>query len=76
MEKILPVGEKRALQFLDQFCVAMMEMRKKNIGHRDLKPENVLVNHKDELKIVDFGFSVPDVKSDVPNRTIVGTPGF
>ena len=32
-------------------------MHNMNIVHRDLKLENILINDKNEIKIIDFGFA-------------------
>ena len=44
------------------------------ILHRDIKPSNILLNHKREAKISDFGLARPT--GQVESGIIYGTPGY
>uniref|UniRef100_A0A7I4CTT7 mitogen-activated protein kinase kinase n=1 Tax=Physcomitrium patens TaxID=3218 RepID=A0A7I4CTT7_PHYPA len=45
----------------------------RHIIHRDIKPSNLLINHKGEVKISDFGVSAVLVHSLAQRDTFVGT---
>ncbi|KAG8645950.1 mitogen-activated protein kinase kinase 2 isoform X1 [Manihot esculenta] len=45
----------------------------KHIIHRDLKPSNILINHKGEVKIADFGVSAIMASTSGQANTYVGT---
>lgn len=45
----------------------------RHIIHRDIKPSNLLVNHKGEVKISDFGVSAVLANSMGQRDTFVGT---
>ena len=50
-------------------------MHKLNIVHRDLKPENLLLDHKKNIKIVDFGLS--NTYKDLETlKTACGSPCY
>ena len=44
--------------------------------HRDLKPSNLLVNHKGEVKITDFGVSAVLASTMAQRDTFVGTYNY
>lgn len=48
----------------------------KHIIHRDLKPSNILINHRGEVKISDFGVSVILTKSSGQRDTFIGTYNY
>ncbi len=62
-----PFSERDAAKFLRQFADALHYIHSKGYVHSDLKPENLMMGswEKEEprLKVVDFGFSIPDQES-------------
>ncbi|KAL3532654.1 hypothetical protein ACH5RR_006175 [Cinchona calisaya] len=48
----------------------------KHIIHRDLKPSNLLVNHRGEVKITDFGVSAILANTSGQANTFVGTYSY
>jgi 5'-AMP-activated protein kinase catalytic alpha subunit len=51
------IKEKEACRFFQQLVAGVEYINKLNVVHRDLKPENLLLDHKFNIKIVDFGLS-------------------
>ncbi|XP_042424337.1 mitogen-activated protein kinase kinase 1-like [Zingiber officinale] len=48
----------------------------RHVIHRDIKPSNLLVNHKGEVKITDFGVSAVLANSMGQRNTFVGTYNY
>lgn len=49
---------------------------KTHVIHRDLKPSNLLVNHRGEVKITDFGVSAILASTSGLANTFVGTYNY
>jgi len=48
----------------------------KHIIHRDLKPSNILINHRGEVKITDFGVSAIMESTSGQANTFIGTYNY
>ena len=53
-----------------QVCEGVEYLHNKNIIHRDIKPENILIDHRGQVKLCDFGWSAVNRPS---RRTFCGT---
>jgi len=54
------VMQKNRLRFIIQLGNALSYFHKQNFIHRDICPRNVLVNPEHQIKLIDFGLTVPD----------------
>ncbi|CAK9146155.1 unnamed protein product [Ilex paraguariensis] len=70
LEPYLAVVCKQVLQGL------MYLHHERHVIHRDIKPSNLLVNHKGEVKITDFGVSAMLANSMGQRDTFVGTYNY
>lgn len=79
----------RALEIIEQVATALAEAHRNGVVHRDIKPSNVAINHRGEVKVLDFGLAkqlnVDSLTATDPERqtlltsqtqegVIVGTP--
>lgn len=69
------VKEPEACKYFQQIVDGVEYMHKINIVHWDLKPENLLLDHKQNIKIVDFGLS-NSFKEGELLKTACGSPCY
>ena len=69
------VKEIEACLLFQQIIAGVEYITKLNIVHRDLKPENLLLDHKKQIKIVDFGLS-NTYKTGQTLKTACGSPCY
>lgn len=60
-------------RLLEQMLRAAQHCHRKGRLHRDLKPENFLFTGSDELKLIDFGFSIQDGAQRSKDEAAAGT---
>ena len=51
------LGRKEITSLFIKICAAMTHAHQRGVIHRDLKPSNILVDQREEPKIVDFGLA-------------------
>jgi serine/threonine-protein kinase len=47
----------RSLQIIQQVAEALAEAHRNGVVHRDIKPSNVAIDHRGEVKVLDFGLA-------------------
>ncbi len=58
LRELLPLGKMHdAIGYAIQIAEALQEAHSKGIVHRDIKAENVMVNTKNQVKVMDFGLA-------------------
>ena len=72
------LSEEESRFYIAQTIISIESVHKVNFIHRDLKPENILVDENYNLKIADFGFSIPTVgpKGNGKLSSYKGTMGY
>ncbi|KAG9070545.1 hypothetical protein KI688_008083 [Linnemannia hyalina] len=69
------LDEPEALRFFQQIIVGLAFCHKRKVCHRDLKPENLLLDHRRNVKIADFGMASLQ-KSGRLLETSCGSPHY
>lgn len=72
-KRILP--EEQARFFFKQLCEAIRYIHSQNICHRDLKLENIIIDDRNNVKLIDFGFSIC-TPFESKLKIFCGTPSF
>jgi len=74
LQRVKKFAVPQAARYVAQLAEALLYLHSNHILHRDIKPENILLDHNDNVKLADFGWSVHD-----PNdrrKTLCGTPEY
>ncbi len=74
-----PLDFARAINITADIALGLEAAHKLGIIHRDVKPGNILVDNKDEVKIVDFGISAAQSGGDTKltkTGILIGTPRY
>lgn len=70
-----PLPENEAVRFFRQIIIGISYCHALGIVHRDLKPENLLLDHKFNVKLADFGMAALESK-DKLLETSCGSPHY
>lgn len=70
------LSEMEACRLFQQLISGIDYLHKLKIAHRDLKPENLLLDHKKEIKIADFGLSNIYENEQMLLKTACGSPCY
>ena len=65
-----PIKEIRAIDIFIKILEGLKHIHEKNIVHRDIKPSNIMIDDKDNIKLLDFGIA-KDYQND-PQLTRLG----
>jgi len=85
-EDLLSAGFKKSLTFwqvaeiVDKMADVLSMVHGRNIWHRDIKPQNLILDRRNEVKLIDFGIATVEREQDDATKTaeglIMGTPAF
>ncbi len=72
-----PLEPRQAAALVRQLALALQEAHEHGVVHRDLKPANILINHRGEPVIMDFGLALrgEDIRLTNPGA-MIGTPAY
>ena len=76
VERAGPMTPARAAELLAQAAAGLGYAHELGILHRDVKPQNLLLSHRGELKLGDFGLAVAMRSVARASTGAVGTPAF
>ncbi len=72
-----PMKIDEAIDIVTQIAAGLQEAHENGIVHRDIKPANIMITHKGQAKIMDFGLAKLTWTEDVTkSATLMGTAAY
>ena len=69
--------EEQTIEITRQICRGLAEAHEIGVVHRDLKPQNIMIDTKDNAKIMDFGIARSvEVRGVTQTGVLIGTPDY
>jgi serine/threonine protein kinase len=75
IERAGPMTPPRAVALMAQAAAGLGYAHELGVLHRDVKPQNLLLNHRGDIKLADFGLAL-ETRGRGRTRGGVGTPAF
>jgi serine/threonine protein kinase len=81
LQQTTSFSERIARYYFRQLAQSVEHLHKHSIGHRDIKTENILIDHKFNLKLADFGCACKSrdhklQRIGFDNQTPIGSPEY
>ncbi len=67
-----PLSEQRTIALATTLAGALAAVHRHGVTHRDVQPRNILINAKDQVKLIDFGFAAY-APPDPEQANVLGT---
>ena len=74
-QPIKKICENKAREIFKGIVEGIAHCHSKNVVHRDIKLENVMIDSNNNVKIIDFGFSIT-ISKDKKLSIFCGTPSY
>jgi formylglycine-generating enzyme required for sulfatase activity len=72
-----PLPQREAAEIVRKLALALQEAHAKGVIHRDLKPANVMIDHRGEPVVMDFGLARSRDSTRLTQRgSFMGTPAY
>lgn len=73
-----PFSDSVIRYYIRQVLKTISFMRSRGISHRDIKLDNVALDDNFNIKVLDFGFAIPEEGRDASGMVYsgIGTPGY
>ncbi|MDB4621695.1 serine/threonine protein kinase [Rubripirellula sp.] len=73
------ISERVVAEIVGKVALALQEAHQSGIMHRDLKPANIMLDHRKEPIVMDFGLACPQEPNDdrlTKDGMVIGSPAY
>lgn len=69
-----PLDEPAVLRLVDDLANILEAVHTRGLVHRDVKPRNVVLGRQSKVRLIDFGFAMPNERASTSD--LAGTPAY